>query len=364
MKKILILSHTGEYSYFKIGSHHYANGLSNIYDVTYIGTPHTLLHKVLRKKVQGVSMLNKSVFCENLSFILPVTIKYNSLFSTINKVSHSLSRIFDEKKNYDVIICDYPFFSPYLDFFNYKKLIYRPTDVYAHMAGDKVHKYEKEIISKSDAVIGTSQEVITYLIKNYSELIRGKHPEIIQNGYDHNMFSCGRNNEMRSGNVYIGALDYRFDFEMLKYLAGKFREDIFDIYGPIASQYISITDEIKKEYKNINFKGSIDYAKVPNTLREYKIGLLLLNESPSNLGRSPMKIWEYAASGLQILYTGARVKEDYSFLFYYDKENVEEKYLLAKNSKINERELEKIKKYSWENNVEKINVTIERLLHE
>lgn len=48
-KKILILSHTGPHSTFKIGSHHYANMLSELgFSVYYSGISNSYFHKLKR----------------------------------------------------------------------------------------------------------------------------------------------------------------------------------------------------------------------------------------------------------------------------------------------------------------------------
>lgn len=59
--RILILSHTRRISNFKIGSHHYANGLSNDCEVEYLGFPYTLLHKLSGKSTDGVEQLKKCI---------------------------------------------------------------------------------------------------------------------------------------------------------------------------------------------------------------------------------------------------------------------------------------------------------------
>lgn len=79
-----------------------------------------------------------------------------------------------KKNNFDVVICDYPYFEPLLGILSYKMLIYRPTDDYLQMSGDKVKYYERKIIAKSDIVIGTSQDVIASIKNNIQMNLRQK----------------------------------------------------------------------------------------------------------------------------------------------------------------------------------------------
>ena len=47
--------------------------------------------------------------------------------------------------------------------------------------------------------------------------------------------------------------------------------------------------------------GPRPYAEVPAYLQHADVGLLLLSPDPANAGRSPMKLYEYAAAGLPVL---------------------------------------------------------------
>lgn len=115
---------------------------------------------MMRKTVKGQKKLDDSVNVIKPVTIFPITLKYNKICSSINKLFWQLSLLHFKKNNFDVVICDYPYFEPLLGILSYKMLIYRPTDNYLQMSGDKVKYYERKIIAKSDIVIGTSQDVI------------------------------------------------------------------------------------------------------------------------------------------------------------------------------------------------------------
>ncbi|BEP13641.1 hypothetical protein acdb102_19520 [Acidothermaceae bacterium B102] len=101
----------------------------------------------------------------------------------------------------------------------------------------------------------------------------------------------------RSGVVYVGALDHRFDWDLVNFLAEKHPQEVFSLYGPRPSIARAVG-------RNIKLMGPVNYASLPDILRHHRVGILPLNSDPSNLGRSPMKLHEYLASGLRVVSSG------------------------------------------------------------
>lgn len=352
MKKILILSHTRSISTFKIGSHHYANELQKKDNqVSFAGIPYSLIHWMLRrKKKSGSKKINENINDVEIKALFPITIKYNSFLSKLNfLVMRMFTRgdFFD--KHYDVIICDTPFFEPYIKGMKYSKLIYRPTDDYLSIAGESVREYENKIINKADCVISTSSVVQDNILKNYQDSIVGKVCNVIENGYDSRVF-FNKNKGYRENAVYVGALDFRFDFDMLSFLSGERPNFIFNIFGPIDEKYKAIVEEIKDKNKNVIFHGEIDYENVCDILNESKVGLLLFNSAQANVGRSPMKLWEYLSSGLNVMYSNINLNESIDFIYKYnDKKDIAHVFDKAiSNDRSASTDEGNIDKYSWE----------------
>ncbi|MCI1030786.1 hypothetical protein [Raoultella terrigena] len=363
MKTILILSHTRGTSDFKIGSHHYANGFSEIgWDVYFLGVPYTFMHKVLNKSKSGVRQLNKEVKEFNVAFTFPITGVYKPLLKNVNKACEKLIRKRKVYKDleFDIILCDYPFFVDYLDLFKYKKLVYRPTDNYISMSGDQVVRFEEKIISMSDYIVPTSDLISDELVKRYN--INESKIKAISNGFDDRMF-MDELAEDKNGTVYIGAIDYRLDIETIIFLAETFPEDKFDIYGPVSQDFSKKIEEAEKKCSNLKFHGKIDYSKTSEIYKKAKIGLLPLNGHESNISRSPMKLWEYASSGLNILYSQVYVKnkQQYGFLYKYDSQNLIDCYRAAKDTPfpLNERELMRL--HTWKYKVKELEDIIVKL---
>jgi glycosyltransferase involved in cell wall biosynthesis len=55
--------------------------------------------------------------------------------------------------------------------------------------------------------------------------------------------------------------------------------------------------------RNLRLLGPRPYAMLPAYLQHAHAGILPLNDHPANAGRSPMKLYEYAAAGLPVLAT-------------------------------------------------------------
>ncbi|HBW7409781.1 hypothetical protein ABLU56_13665 [Klebsiella sp. GN_Kp186] len=347
--KILILSHTRRVSNFKIGSHHYANGLSNTDEVEYMGLPYTFLHKIAGKKNDGVDQLNKKVKDLKAVFLLPITMRKNPLVIILNKIY--LKAYFCFSRNYfDCIICDSPYFSPYIDVIPHGKLIYRPTDIYEKMDGEKINEYEEDILDKCDAIIATSDVVLKYLTDKYYTILERKTKNVVYNGYDEFLFNTLNAPQKRDGAIYIGALDKRFDFEALDILASSFPDDKFDIYGPVDPEFKQKVDNISMKRKNILFHGAVSYEQTPGLLKKHCVGLLLLKDNDLNRGRSPMKLWEYISCGLSVLYGVVEVEDKYkkinALVKYKCIDDLPQKYLIAKES-YHVKENINLKEHSW-----------------
>lgn len=351
--KILILSHTREYSNFKIGSHHYANGLFRKgHEVTFLGSPYTLSHKLMgKKKDEGVYQLDHGVKLLNPYLIFPIKNRNGKLFELIN---YFFCKASTKEKKYDVIVCDNPYFYPYLNILNYKVLIYRPTDDYCKFDGEIANKYEKKITAIADVIISTSSSVKKSIDKKFKPSCESI---ILENGYDADIFKADSNKD-RSGAVYIGAVDDRFDLDAIKVLAKEFPNDKFSIYGPIIDGYKSKVKEITGAYDNIVFYGAVDYNKTPDIMKKAKIGLLTLTSHPSNYGRSPMKLWEYAASGLAVIYSNIDLDKVKNTGFLWEYKNNNELincFQQARNNYlIDDGVVEIIESHSWKNNIDKI----------
>ena len=349
---ILILSHTSEISHFKIGSHHYASKLANKgYKIYYSGVPQSFIHKLMRRKQYGSNKLDAKIDILNIPTVFPITLKNFFINSLLNKFYWKFK--FKTKISFDLIICDYPYFIPFIESLNYKKLIYRPTDDYLSMGGRKVIYYESRILRLASKVVCTSTVVKKKIIERYNFKDLSQ-IHVLENGYDSDFFFVN-GNRTRKNCVYVGSLDERFSFDDLHVFANKFPYIDFDIYGPQSE--LSRKFENSNRLNNVHFKGVLEYSNVPSVLNNYKVGLLPLTSIESNKGRSPMKLWEYYSCGLDVVYTN--ISHINSKLFFcYDcssQESMEDIFQKALSNTRNYNGIDDILlENSWEYKVDKL----------
>jgi glycosyltransferase involved in cell wall biosynthesis len=99
--------------------------------------------------------------------------------------------------------------------------------------------------------------------------------------------------------VYAGALDGRFGYKAVSATAKCLPHANVILIGPYRN------DVVKQlgAGDNIHLLGPRKYHQLPAYFQHADIGLLPLSDHPANDGRSPMKLFEYGASGLPVVAT-------------------------------------------------------------
>jgi len=201
----------------------------------------------------------------------------------------------------DLLVVDHPLFCNLDRVVGATRFAYRATDLYREMHGRPVvDAVERLLISRADCVIATSQPVAQRLHE-----LGAAHPVVIENGAEvaHFAHPADPPPEYENANstrvVYAGAIDFRFDADLVMRLA-RARPDIeFIIIGGGTGGAAIATSPLR----NLRLLGPRPYAMLPAYLQHAHAGSLPLNDHPANAGRSPMKLYEYAAAGLPVLAT-------------------------------------------------------------
>lgn len=207
----------------------------------------------------------------------------------------------------DLIFIDEPRLGYLLRAWPKARVIYRPTDLYAQIRGDlSITEAERAVIARADAFIATSEPVAAHLrAMGASDVL------VLENGVDLAHFTSGPDYDVERElpptprAVYAGALDHRFGVDSLEQAARDNPAVNFVVIGP-ASKDIGAR---LAPLPNVHQLGAIPYEKLPSYLRRCQLALLPLSADPSNRGRSPMKIFEYAALGLSIVATATEELE-------------------------------------------------------
>lgn len=284
--KILFLSHTPDNGVFKVGSHHLARELSKAsLSVAHISTPRSLVHKALGKGGAGEG--NTGVLDEfGTLHVVPnliLPIQFAKAGRALGNVVKKFG--FDDA---DYILVDQPLMAGYVESNRPKgRVVYRPTDTYTTIPAAS---RQSRLVNAVDGVVATSDAVLQSL-----KLRDGVPRLVLENGVELARFMLKTPFE-RSGFVYVGAVDYRFDWESVLAVAEANPTERIEIIGPVSRG----RDHLPT---NISLLGSIPYEMVPGYLNRARVGLIPLNATDVNQGRSPMKYYEYLASGLSVLAT-------------------------------------------------------------
>lgn len=98
--------------------------------------------------------------------------------------------------------------------------------------------------------------------------------------------------------VYVGALEAWFDAPLLSALARRFPEMRFTVAGPARTDLSAL-----RGLPNVDLTGPVPYAEVPALLAAHHVGIIPFLRTPLVESVSPIKMYEYAASGLPVVAT-------------------------------------------------------------
>lgn len=314
---IVFASHTFMGGTFVVGSHHLARCLANQgHRVLHLSTPVTPFHLVRWSDAEtkgrfetwchGGRVYHDGVIDYVPLGLIPKRIAYRlsthrgPCLLTLPPIRHILRRY--QFTAVDLLLVDQPIFVGLEKIVNPRITVYRATDLYSEMLGNlRNETTEKEMANRADFLIGTSQPVLERL----RSLAPDKPASMLENGVDYLFFSKPamappEYAEIPSPRlVYAGALDGRFGYEAVSATAKCLPHANVILIGPYGN------DVVKQlgAGDNIHLIGPRKYQQLPAYFQHADIGLLPLSDHPANDGRSPMKLFEYGASGLPVVAT-------------------------------------------------------------
>jgi teichuronic acid biosynthesis glycosyltransferase TuaH len=298
--RIVLLSHTGRTGPFRVGSHHFAREFARMgHRVAHISNPVSVAHVTslrdteIRNRMRSALPMQPT-YIDGVAFAVPwsmLPLGPNPAHDPVMAVSMSVLRRRLKAAGMlpaDLILIDQPLFHFLLDELPHDKVIYRPTDINTAPAALKA---ENHIMKAAAGVVATSHVVVDRLERTHA--LRAS--AVVENGVEFDHFAkVSKPWAERSGAVYVGALDRRFDWAAIDEFALAEPTQTIDIYGPLPMRVPDLPS-------NVRLAGSVDYARLPELLANHRVGLLPLNDEPTNDGRSPMKLYEYLAAGLAVV---------------------------------------------------------------
>lgn len=260
---------------------------------------------------------------------------------------------------------------------NWDKIIYDCSDLWTtpfvkreglldkleRFRSQKVIRSEIDIINKANKITATSD-----YLSNKVKKIHNKNVLVIENGVEYELFTRKSIEDSvlkvfekipkpRLG--FIGGLKHKIDFDLLYKIAKKEKNFNIILAGPITENKPDGLNGLL-ELDNVFYLGTIDPVIVPQYMRCLDIGLLPYKEIEYNKAISPLKLFEYIATGIPAVGCGLpmTMKYEKEGIYVHCSGNEEqiinkcEELLIMDNEQMEkERELE-AKNHSWENKLD------------
>lgn len=303
---MLFASHTAETSVFRVGSHHLSRQLALMgVRVGHLSTPlspvkllgagdRTGLRGRWQAWLQGPegddagrrSAVPFTVIPVQATAGLPGNL---ALLTAVPSLRSTARRM--QLDPVDYLVVDQPLFAGLGGRLRARKIVYRPTDVYL---SPRLQAAQARMLAQADGVVATSDGVLAALPDMAADLPR----RVLSNGVDTKAFVYRADEPARAASVvYVGALDDRVDWQWLTDFASCVPDVAVDLFGPVSS---TVPDGLPG---NVHLKGPAAYSALAGTLSGYTVALMPFGAGAANAGRSPMKLYEYLATGLHVVAT-------------------------------------------------------------
>jgi glycosyltransferase involved in cell wall biosynthesis len=183
----------------------------------------------------------------------------------------------------------------------YRAVVYRAADDHAAFAASprSLSAVEEAVVRCAGAVFAVSHAVYERLRRVRSEGVYH-----LPNGVDLGRFHAVRPRPPeyvdlhRPIAVYVGAIHYWFDLDMLAEVARR-RDDVTFIL--IGQAHVPLTR--LTELSNVHFLGTRPPEQLPAYLQHADVGLIPFVRSPLTDSINPLKMYEYLACGLPVVST-------------------------------------------------------------
>lgn len=316
--KAAFLSHTAMGGHFVVGSHHLATVFAaRGHEVLHVSAPVTPAHLLkirdgfVRRRFarwwRGGSLIAGVRDIVPFSLLPWALARHNSALMRLHAATMLASRSSGMGSlclhDADFLIVDEPRLAGLVGAAP-RMLVYRATDLYAHMRADpSILEFERELCCRADLLVATSEAVADHL-----RALSGRTVQVIPNGVDYDHFSVARPDqtmlqlpgERSARAIYVGAFDGRFSSAALRAAAVALPRVQFLLVGP-GGERVAATLGLP----NIHGLGAIEYHRLPALFAQCAVGLLPFSPDAANRGRSPMKLYEYAAAGLCVAATSS-----------------------------------------------------------
>lgn len=192
-----------------------------------------------------------------------------------------------------------------LDFVAYDRGLFRVMDIHEHFPGwqGKARKLAHKISQLADVTAYSAQS-----LKSYVDSLSPPKTAFVPNGVDFDFFNFPKTSGHRHPLVdsipkpivlYTGMIDFRLDFNLIRFAAKKLSQVSFVFIGPVA-----FNQSLLDFPDNVYFLGQVAHAELPYLMQEAIAGIIpfdIQNRMNHIQGIRPLKLLEYLASGLPVI---------------------------------------------------------------
>lgn len=388
MKNIICIS-TSNYHPFPTRKQNVMNRLKDA-EIVYINPPFTLLAPIkdrsLFKEIFAYRKSGEKVKDNITVFSPPPLLPFFNKYRFINKINQKILASFINKKIKEVgfqadftgdtkNLVDPAFHKPYLwcysptsadlvDLIPNQGVIYDCVDRHSaypgHINPQIVDKMEADLATKALQVFCTAEGLYETL-KKYNE-----NTVFIPNGANYDLFAQAQAKYQDPGEKpvfgFVGMLQDCIEYEYMAALAEAFPKGEILVIGRSLS---GVDYSILNKYKNIKLLGLMPQEKLPEIMKTFHVCLNLFKDNELSTHVSPLKFYEYLATGKPIVSTAVPAQvRDYEDVIFIA-ENKEDFVVKCKEALKKEgpekiaKRIEYAKEASWDNIVKKMQAIIE-----
>ena len=171
---------------------------------------------------------------------------------------------------------------------------------------------EEDYIKKVDLVMTSSRPLLESKSKFNSNC------ELVQNGVDFDFFNAyylahGAQNHDSNIIGYVGSLDERIDYTLIRAIADKYPDYEIRLIGRVV--FPELLEEIR-DAKNINLTGPMSYEELPAEVAKFKVGLIPFLKTKFTRYIYPLKINEYLSMNVPVVKTNFSDLDEFEGLVY------------------------------------------------
>lgn len=156
---------------------------------------------------------------------------------------------------------------------------------------------EKEYMQKCNGIICSSDHLKEVKSKSNANTW------VVKNGCDYDTFSdyFHKHKKQKNNKIgYIGSLDFRFEAELVAWVASQMPDYVFEFVGRVSDPS---KKEILSKIDNIQFHDPVKPWQVPEIMFNCDVGIIPYTRIEENRSIYPLKINEYLAVGTAVVRT-------------------------------------------------------------